>query len=140
MTTLNKDLLNGFLLLNDFLLNDFLLDIKAPMQVCDLVELMRKNNLTKEAEVLVQTAEKMGFDKNDIIYVNNILYCCTQDTYVYDCDGDRDYFESHGDGTYSYSYTDRISQLDLIDSDKRAQDLCIPYDGDNYLYVGIILG
>ena len=127
--------------LDKYSLNNFFSDIKkAPIQVCDLVELMKENNLTEASEVLMQTVEENGFTKNDIIYVDNILKCYTQDTYVYDCDGDRDYFESHGDGTYSYSYTDRISLLGLIHSDKRAQDLCIPYDDDKYIYVGIILG
>lgn len=128
-TTLNKDLLN-----------DFLLDIKAPMQIIDLVKLMKKNDLAEEAELLIQTVKNMGFDKNSTIYVDNILSYFTQDVYVYEKDGDTDYFESRVDGTYNYSYTDRISQAGLIHSDRRAQDLYIPCDDDNYLYIGIILG
>jgi hypothetical protein len=128
-TTLNKDLLN-----------DLLLDIKAPMQIIDLVKLMKENDLAEEAELLIRTVKKMGFDKNDTIYVDNILSYFTQDVCVYEKDGDTDYFESRVDGTYSYSYTDRISQAGLIHSDSRAQDLYIPCDDDNYLYIGIILG
>lgn len=121
-------------------LNDLLLDIKAPMQTIDLVKLMKENDLAEEAELLIQTVKKMGFDKNSTIYVDNILSYFTQDVYVYEKDGDTDYFESRVDGTYSYSYTDRISQAGLIHSDSRAQDLYIPCDDDNYLYIGIILG
>lgn len=128
MATLDKDLLK-----------DFLSDIKAPIQVCDLVELMRENYLTEASEVLIKTVEENGFTKNDTIYVDNILSYFTQDVY-YGKDGYIDYFDSHVDGTYSYLYTDRISQLSLIHSDKRAQDLCIPYTDDKYIYVGIILG
>ena len=129
------------LTLDKDLLNDFLLDIKAPIQVCDLVELMRENNLTKEAELLVQTAEKMGFNKNDTIYVDSILSYFTQDVYyVHEKDGYIDYFDSRADGTYIYSHTDRISQVGLNHSDSRAQDLYIPCDDDEFIYIGIILG
>lgn len=129
MATLDKDLLN-----------DFLLDIKAPMQVCDLVELMKENDLAEEAELLIQTVKENGFNKNDTIYVDNILSYYSQDTYMYDDDGDRDYFDAHGDGTYSFSFTDRFSHLALIHSDRRAQDLYIPCGDDEFIYIGIILG
>ena len=42
--------------LDKYSLNNFFSDIKkAPIQVCDLVELMRENYLTEASEVLMQT-------------------------------------------------------------------------------------
>lgn len=68
--------------LDKYSLNNFFSDIKkVPIQVCDLVELMRENYLTEASKVLMQTVEENGFTKNDIIYVDNILKCYTQDTY-----------------------------------------------------------
>lgn len=127
------------------IIKDFLLDIKAPMKVCDFINLMKENNLNEISELLSETIKKMDFYKNATIYVDNILDHYTQDTCIYECNGDRDYFESKRNGTYKYSFTDRISQLGLIHSNKRAQDLYIPcgdneYGDDEYIYIGIILG